>query len=113
MIDSDTTERKFFLRNAPASTSLTELVGKHACRYRIERTFQDAKTSVEMADYQARGWIAWHHHVSFVMLALLFLLKERRFHKDTLELLSCQDVIALLDVHRQHEQAARKKTGLD
>ena len=52
-----------------------------------------------MADYQARGWIAWHHHMSLVMLALLFLLKERRLHKDTLELLSCQDVIALLDVY--------------
>lgn len=99
VIDSDTAERKFFLSNAPASASLTELVRKHACRYWIERTFQDAKTSVGMSDYQARGWIAWHHHMSLVMLALLFLLKERRLHENTLELLSCQDVVALLDVY--------------
>lgn len=98
-IDSDTGERTFFLSNAPASTSLRELVRKHACRYLIERTFQDAKTSVGMADDQARGWIAWHHHRALVMLALLFLLKERRLHACTLDLLSCEDSVALLDVY--------------
>ena len=97
--DSDTAERTFFLSNAPASTSLAELVRKHGGRYGIERIFQDAKTSVGMADYQARGWIAWHHHMTLVMLALLFLLKERNIHSDTLELLSCQDIVALLDVY--------------
>ena len=52
-----------------------------------------------MADYQARGWVAWHHHMALVMLALLFLLKERKFHAKTLDLLSCQDIVALLDVY--------------
>ena len=99
VIDSDTAERKFFLSNAPASTSLTQLVRKHAGRYWIERIFQDAKTSVGMADYQARGWVAWHHHMALVMLALLFLLKERRLYAKTLDLLSCQDIVALLDVY--------------
>ena len=99
LIDGDTAERTFFLSNAPASTSLAELMRKHAGRYWIERIFQDAKTSVGMADYQARGWIAWHHHMALVMLALLFLLKERRIHADTLDLLSCQDIVALLDVY--------------
>ena len=99
VIDSDTAERKFLLSNAPANTSLVELVRRHAGRYWIERIFQDAKTSVGMADYQARGWIAWHHHMALVMLALLFLLKERRFHAKTLDLLSCQDIVALLDVY--------------
>ena len=99
VINSDTAERKFFLSNAPASTSLAELVRKHAGRYWIERIFQDAKTSVGMADYQARGWIAWHHHMALVMLALLFLLKERRLHAKTLDLLSCQDIVALLDAY--------------
>ncbi len=98
-IDSDSGERKFFLSNAPASTSLSELVRKHAGRYWIELSFQDAKTSVGMADYQARGWIAWHHHMALVMLALLFLLKERRIHANTLDLLSCQDIVALLDAY--------------
>ena len=99
VIDNDSEERKYFLSNAPAKTALAELVRKHACRYWIERAFQDAKTSVGMADYQARGWIAWHHHMALVMLALLFLLKERRVHAKTLDLLSCEDIVGLLDVY--------------
>ncbi len=99
VIDSDTSERTFFLSNAPAEVSLAELVSKHAGRYWIERIFQDAKTSVGMADYQARGWVAWHHHMALVMLALLFLLKERTLHAKTLDLLSCQDIVALLDIY--------------
>lgn len=99
LIDANTAERTFFLSNAPASISLAELVRRHGGRFWIERIFQDAKTSVGMADYQARGWIAWHHHMALVMLALLFLLKERRIHESTLDLLSCQDIVALLDVY--------------
>ena len=99
LIDGDTAERTYFLSNAPASASLAELVRKHSGRYWIERIFQDAKTSVGMADYQARGWVAWHHHMALVMLALLFLLKERRIHADTLDLLSCQDIVVLLDAY--------------
>ncbi len=53
------------------------MVRKHADRYWIERAFQDAKTSLGMADYQARGWVAWQHHMSMVMLAMLFMIRER------------------------------------
>lgn len=66
-------------------------------RFWIERAFQDGKTSLGMADYQARGWIAWHHHMSLVMLALLFLIKERLLHQQDVALLSCQDIVELLN----------------
>ena len=99
LIEGNSAEPRFFLSNAAESTSLVDLVRKHSSRYWIERIFQDAKTSVGMADYQVRGWIAWHHHMALVMLALLFLMKERRIHADTLDLLSCQDIVALLDVY--------------
>ena len=95
--DHLTGEIKWFISNAAATVSLTTLVQKHATRFWIERVFQDAKTSVGMADYQARGWIAWHHHMSLVMLALLFLLKERLLHKQDVPLLSCQDLVELLN----------------
>jgi hypothetical protein len=29
-----------------------------------------------MADYQVRGFNAWHHHMALVMIALMFLAKE-------------------------------------
>lgn len=96
-LDEASGDTKFFLSNAPADTTLRELVRRHAVRFWVERGFQDAKTSVGMADYQARGWKAWHHHMAMVMLAMLFLLRERRVHMVDVEMLSCQDVVELLN----------------
>lgn len=99
VIDPDSGQRKYFLGNASAHAPLSLLVRKHATRYWIERSFQDAKTSVGMADYQARGWLAWHHHMALVILAMLFMLRQRIEHADTVELLSCQDIVDLLNVY--------------
>lgn len=97
-MDADTGEVKYSLANAPEDTSLEHLVRRSARRYWIERGFQDAKTSLGMADYQARGWPAWHHHMAMVTLAMLFMLKERRVHMISVELLSCQDLVDLLNI---------------
>jgi len=97
--DLQTQEKKWFLSNAGISVSLKTLVKRHACRYWIERAFQDCKTSIGMGDYQVRGWISWHHHMSLIMLALLFLLKERLLNKEKFNLLSCQDIVELLNYY--------------
>lgn len=89
---------KYALSNADKAVPLTQMVRQHSTRYWIERAFQDAKTSVGMADYQARGWRAWHHHMAMVLLALLFMIKERRVYQDDVDLLSCQDIVDLLNV---------------
>jgi SRSO17 transposase len=98
-IDGVTGERKYFLSNAGEKVALRTLVQKRGTRYWIERCFQDAKTSVGMADYQARGWIAWHHHMALVMLAMLFVLRERKLHEREVDLLSYQDIVELLNVY--------------
>lgn len=92
-----TGETKWVLSNASPKTTLRRLVSQHAVRFWIERTFQDAKTSVGMADYQVRGWLAWHHHMTLVLLAMLFLLRERKRHAQSFDLLSCQDIVELLN----------------
>ena len=66
-------------------------------RFWVERSFEDAKTSCGMAQYQVRGWSAWHHHITMVMLAMLFLFEERVRNHSDLPLLSCQDIVAILD----------------
>ncbi len=43
----------------------------------IECGFQDSQSELGRAQYQVRGWIGWHHHVTLVCLALLFTLKKR------------------------------------
>jgi len=65
-------------------------------RFWIERSFEDAKSQVGMAQYQVRGWMAWHHHMALVMMAMLFMTKHRMLHKDDVPLLSCYDIKVML-----------------
>jgi SRSO17 transposase len=87
---------KYALSNAPAETLLARLVWMQRQRFWIERSFQDAKSESGMADYQVRGWLAWHHHMALVMTAMLFMLEERLSQKETYPLLSCSDIEVLL-----------------
>jgi SRSO17 transposase len=87
---------KYVLSNAPAETSLERLVQMQRQRFWIERSFEDAKSESGLADYQVRGWLAWHHHMALVMMAMLFMLEEKLLHKQSHPLLSCSDIEALL-----------------
>ena len=73
----------YALSNSAADTPASELVKHGVHRYWIERTFQDAKSEVGMGDYQTRGWLGWHHHMALVMMAMLFMLKEKLLHKSS------------------------------
>ena len=84
------------LSNSPAATPPAQIVAMACARYFIERGFQDAKTSLGLADYQTRGWVAWHHHLALVLLAMLFQLRERILHAQAHPLLSTADVVELL-----------------
>jgi len=75
----------YALSNASADTPASEMVRQGVHRYWIERTFQDGKSEAGMGDYQTRGWLGWHHHMALVMLAMLFLLKEKLLHQSSTE----------------------------
>jgi SRSO17 transposase len=90
---------KAFISNAKASTTLTDLVKAHAQRFWIERSFQDAKTSLGMADYQARKWNSWQHHMALVSLAMFFGLLERLHYNTSDDMLSYQDIVELLNLY--------------
>ena len=87
---------KYSLTNAPEDTDLQRLMYMQAQRYWVERSFQDGKSQCGMGEYQARGWFAWHHHMTLVMLAQLFMLEERLLHQKTVSLLSTADITTLL-----------------
>ncbi len=89
-------EIQYSLSNADLATSTERLAFMQAKRYWVERPFQDAKTQCGMGEYQARGWFAWHHHMSMVLLAMLFMLEQRLQHHQDIPLLSCADVTTLL-----------------
>jgi SRSO17 transposase len=87
---------KYSLSNAAETFSLQRLAYMQRQRYWIERAFQEAKNEAGMDEYQARSWQAWYHHMALVMMALLFLLREKHLQSEALPLLSAADVKLLL-----------------
>jgi SRSO17 transposase len=87
---------KFSLSNAVAETSPKRLAYMARQRFWIERAFEDGKSESGMADYQIRGWRAWHHHMALTFMAMFFMLQERVAHQEQLPLLSCGDIEVLL-----------------
>ena len=52
-------------------------------RWPIEQCFQEGKGQVGMDCYENRSWPAWHRHMTYVFLALHFMLRMRlRFKKN-------------------------------
>jgi SRSO17 transposase len=87
---------KYSLSNAPADTPLERLAQMQGERYWVERTFEDAKGECGLADYQVLAWRAWHHHVTMVMLAMLFIAEQRVAHQPGLALLTPRDIVEML-----------------
>lgn len=71
-----------------------------AQRYWVERTFDDAKNELGMSDYQTRKWNSWQHHNSLVMLASLFIMKQKIDNKLVAPILSFRDarILVILSV---------------
>ena len=49
-----------------------------------------------MADYQVRRWDAWHHHMALVMLATLFLVRQKMLGRRQWPMLSINDLVTAL-----------------
>jgi SRSO17 transposase len=99
---------KYSLCNAPADAPLLRLARMQGQRYWVERAFEDAKGECGLADYQALGWRSWHHHVTMVMLAMLFIAEQRVARQPGLELLTPRDIVEMLK-----ESLPRKPEGRD
>lgn len=73
----DPTELKFYFSNAPANTSLLELVRVCGMRWPIEIIFKEGKGEIGFDHYETRSWLGWHHHMLLVSLAHHFLVQLR------------------------------------
>jgi SRSO17 transposase len=71
-------EVSFALCHADRRVPVAELVRVKVQRHRIEEVFAQAKGEVGLAHYEVRGWVGWHHHMTLSLLALWFLVLERR-----------------------------------
>ena len=71
-------EYRYYLSNADESTPLEPITLAAATRFPVEEFFEEAKGALGLADHDARGWSSWHHHISLVALAHLFVTQTRR-----------------------------------
>ena len=114
------------LSNASADTPRLQLAEMQGQRYWVERAFEDAKGECGLAEYQALGWRPWHHHVTMVMLAMLFIVEQRVAQQPGLELLTPRDIVEMLKetlprkpegrevlVARINERHARRRDAIE
>jgi len=62
---------------APWDVTLEAATAAHGRRHQIEQLFEEAKGEAGLADYEVRGWVGWHHHMTLSLLATWFLGQER------------------------------------
>ena len=71
-------EVKYYLSNAEPDVPLEPMALVTGVRWRVEEFFEDGKGHLGMAQYEARSWTSWHHHMSLVALAHSFVTQTRR-----------------------------------
>jgi SRSO17 transposase len=71
-------ELKYHRCNAPAETPLEKLAQVRGGHWSVEQSFQAAKGECGLDEYETRGWVGWHHHTALSLLALWFLVLQRR-----------------------------------
>ncbi|GJL76467.1 hypothetical protein [Nitrosomonas sp.] len=80
--------------NSGLITVWVKLAQVQAQRFFIEHNFHEAKSECGMAEYQVRRWDAWHHHIALVMLATLFLVKQKMLGRRQWPMLSINELVS-------------------
>ena len=70
---SDPTDHAYYRAYGPEDTPLEELVRVAGTRWIIEESFERAKGSVGLDEYEVRRWEAWHRHITLALLAHAYL----------------------------------------
>lgn len=68
---------KYAFSNASADIAQEALKRAVTMRWPIEQCFLEGKKHLGMDHYEHRSWPGWHRHMTYVILALLFLLRLR------------------------------------
>jgi SRSO17 transposase len=68
----------YTLSNAAPEVPLAEVVFAHGERHKVEELLQQGNGEVGLDHYEVRSWDGWHHHMTLALLALWFLVLERR-----------------------------------
>ncbi len=70
-------ERKYYLSNLPADTSLKRLAGAIKARWICEQAHQQLKEELGLDHFEGRSWTGLHRHALMTMIAYTFLQSRR------------------------------------
>ena len=70
-------DRKYYLSNLPADTSLTRLAGAIKARWICEQAHQQLKEELGLDHFEGRSWTGLHRHALMTMIAYAFLQSRR------------------------------------
>ena len=73
-------EKKYYLANLPAATSLRTLAATIKARWICEQAHQQLKEELGLDHFEGRSWLGLHRHALMTMLAFAFL-QHRRLKK--------------------------------
>jgi SRSO17 transposase len=75
----DPTDLRAHICYAPVDITDEKLIEIAGSRWRVESSFQEAKSEVGMDQYEVRGYNGWYNHITFacIALALLSVLSSR------------------------------------
>ncbi len=98
---------RYTLTNAPHTTPLATVAQRKCQRYFVERSLQDAKSELGMADFQALKFRAWEHYFALTLLSVANICALLRAALP-LRQLSPQDAAALVLQHLDNRIRARR-----
>lgn len=75
--DSAAEPTDYWLSTLPADTPIAELVRLGKIRWRIEHDYRELKHGLGLDHFEGRTWQVWHHHVTLVTAAHLFITSQR------------------------------------
>ena len=70
-------ERKYYLSNLPADTTLKRLAGAIKARWICEQAHQQLKEELGLDHFEGRSWTGLHRHALMTMIAYAFLQSRR------------------------------------
>jgi SRSO17 transposase len=68
----ETPEVKYYVCNGDEETPLSVMALVACTRHQVEDYFEDTKGYLGLTQYETRSWAGWHHHMTLVGLAHLF-----------------------------------------
>lgn len=74
-------ERKYYLSNLPANTTLKQLAAAIKARWVCEQAHQQMKEELGLDHFEGRSWQGLHRHALMTMIAYAFLQHRRLQHK--------------------------------